>query len=60
MAHHADICRKCYQNVNNCQCEDEPFTELQQLMKEKQELELKINAITRRIREIYLEKKLPI
>lgn len=56
MAHHHDICKQCFQNINGCCCEEEPQkTELEMLTERKQKLLDEAEAIGKRIRELILQ-----
>ena len=56
MAHHHDICRQCFLNVNGCACEEEPqITELKILTERKQKLLNEADLINKRIRELILQ-----
>ena len=56
MAHHHDICKQCFRNVNGCNCEEKPAkTELELLTERKQKLLDETERINKRIRELILQ-----
>lgn len=56
MAHHHDICRQCFHNINGCNCEEpQQKTELEMLTERKQKLLDEADLINKRIRELVLQ-----